>query len=136
MKLIITSIKKRVLETEDCKQITIPTKAWEITILDNHEPILSALKPGIMTVTLKWETQMYAIWGGVLETDGKTLNIIADMVADWSSLDIEEIQKKKEEAKNLMEKYREENKNMDMDYYIELETQFLKESALEQLALK
>jgi F0F1-type ATP synthase epsilon subunit len=137
MKLTLTSIKKRILEIDDFKSITIPTKAWEITILENHEPIISALKPWIMILRLNtWEEQLYAIWWWVLETDGKTLSLVADMVEDWAWLDIEEIKKKKEAAKILMEKYREENKTMDMWYYIELENQFLKESALESLALR
>ncbi|EKE28838.1 MAG: hypothetical protein ACD_3C00006G0020 [uncultured bacterium (gcode 4)] len=136
MKLILTSIKKRILEIDDFKSVTIPTKSWEITILENHEPIISALKPGIMTIRYPWENAIYAIWWWVLETDWKTLSIVADMVEDWTWLDIDAIKQKKSEAKNLMDKYREENKNMNMDYYIELETQFLKESALEQLAIK
>ena len=58
------------------------------------------------------------------------------MVEEWTGLDIEEIRKKKEEAKKLMQKYQEEWKEMNMDHYIELEMQFLKESAKEQLAIK
>ncbi|EKE29937.1 MAG: ATP synthase F1, epsilon subunit [uncultured bacterium (gcode 4)] len=136
MKLTLTSIKKRILEIDDFKSITIPTKSWEITILDNHEPLISALKPWIMTIRYDSREELFAIGWWVLETDWLSLSIVADMVEDWAWLDIEAIKRKKDEAKKLMEKYREENKNMNMDYYIELETQFLKESALEQLAIR
>lgn len=133
MKLTLTSIKKRVLEVENIESATIPTKAWEITILKSHEPIISALKPWILKIRFNGKEELYAIWGWILETDWTSLSIIADMVEDGRWLDIEEIRAKKEEAKKRLEKYKEENKTMDMDYYIELETEFLKESAKEQL---
>ncbi|MDD2565418.1 MAG: ATP synthase F1 subunit epsilon [Candidatus Gracilibacteria bacterium] len=136
MKFKLTSIKKKVLELDNIDSAIIPTKAGEITILDTHEPLISALKPGILRIKIGSKEELYAIGGGVLETDGVSLNIIADMVEDGKGLDIEDIKAKKAEAKNLLEKYMEENRTMDMAYYIELETQFLKESAKEQLALR
>lgn len=136
MKFTLTSISKKILETDNLESANIPTKSWYITVQPNHEALISALNPGILTIKYGWKTLSFAIWWWVLETDWLNLSILADMVEDWSKLDIEEIQKKKKEAQELMEKYREENKTMDMDRYIELEMQFLKESAKEQLALK
>lgn len=136
MKFKLTSIKKKVLELDNIDSAIIPTKAWEITILDTHEPLISALKPGILRIKIWSKEELYAIGWWVLETDWVSLNIIADMVEDGKWLDIEDIKAKKAEAKNLLEKYMEENRTMDMAYYIELETQFLKESAKEQLALR
>lgn len=136
MKFKLTSIKKKVLELDNITSATIPTKSWEITILDTHEPLISALKPGILRIKIWSKEELYAIGWWVLETDWVSLNIIADMVEDGKWLDIEEIRIKKAEAKSLLEKYIEDNRVMDMAYYIELETQFLKESAKEQLALR
>lgn len=136
MKLTLTSIKKRILTLDNFTSATIPTKSGEITVLENHEPLISALKPWILRIKIWSKEELYAIWWWVLETDWKELNIIADMVDDWASLDIEEIRAKKLAAKKAMEKYSEENKTIDMNYYIELQTQFLKESALEQLAIR
>jgi F0F1-type ATP synthase epsilon subunit len=53
MKITLTSIKKRVLDLDNLISATIPTKSGEITILENHEPLISALKPGIMKINLK-----------------------------------------------------------------------------------
>ena len=135
MRLKLTSIKKKVLELDSIKSATIPTQAWEITIMDTHEPLISALKPWILRiVSNNWE-DFFAIWWWILETDWISLNILADMVEDWKWLNLEEIRLKKQEAKNLLEKYKKENKQMNMDIYIELEQEFLKESAKERLAL-
>lgn len=135
MKLTLTSIKKKVLTIDKIDSATIPTKSWEITILDTHEPLISALSPWILKIVVSWKEELFAIWWWVLETDWISLNIIADMVEDWKWLNAEEIKAKKEKAKMLMEKYKEENKIMDMDVYIEMEQEYLKESAKERLAI-
>ena len=79
--------------------------------------------------------EKYAIWGWVLETDGANLSIMADMVDDWAWLNLEEIKAKKEEAKKLMNEMSSTWKKIDMDRYIELEMEYLRESAKEQLAI-
>jgi Ca2+-binding EF-hand superfamily protein len=58
------------------------------------------------------------------------------MVEDGVNLDLSAIQVKKEEARKLLETYRDNNETMDMEAYIELEQQFLRESAREQLAMR
>lgn len=58
------------------------------------------------------------------------------MVEDGGSLDIEAIRAKKEEAHALLEDYKSKGDTMEMEIYIDLEQQFLKESAREQLATR
>lgn len=136
MKLTLTSIKKVVLDIDNIDSINIPTKTWYITVLPNHEAIVSVVVPWVLAIKAWYNNYNYALWWWILETDGKNISIIADMVEDWEWLNIEEIRAKKENARKLMEEYREEWKMVDMDRYIELEMDFLKESAKEQLALK
>lgn len=136
MKLTLTSIKKVVLDIDNVDSINIPTKTWYITVLPNHEAIVSVVVPWVLAIKAWYNNYSYALWWWILETDGKNISIIADMVEDWEWLNIEEIRAKKENARKLMEEYREQWKMVDMDRYIELEMDFLKESAKEQLALK
>jgi len=56
------------------------------------------------------------------------------MVEEGGELNLEDVRKKKEEARKLLESYRDTHEVMDMDRYVELEYEFLKESAKEQLA--
>lgn len=66
----------------------------------------------------------------------ESVTITADMVEDGTNLDIESIRAKKEEARKLLEEYKVNGDSLDMEAYIELEQQFLKESAREQLATR
>ncbi|MCK9272299.1 ATP synthase F1 subunit epsilon [Candidatus Gracilibacteria bacterium] len=135
MKLTLISVKKKVLEIDNLEQAIIPTKAGEITVLSSHVPLISALRPGILKLKFEGNVEKFAIGGGVIETDGTNLTIIADMVDDGAGLNLEEIKAKKDEAKKLMEEMSASEKKMDMDRYIELELEYLKESAKEQLAI-
>lgn len=58
------------------------------------------------------------------------------MVEEGENLDIDAIRAKKEEAHKLLEEYKTKGDSIEMETYIELEQQFLKESAREQLATR
>lgn len=48
MKLQITSASGNILSVEAFARITIMTEDGELTILPGHEPLLSAIRPGIL----------------------------------------------------------------------------------------
>lgn len=134
MHLTLVSITRKILDLPSIKSVTIPTKDGEITILPNHMPLITALAPGILTVRFDHKETSYAIGWGVVETSGSILTIAADMVEEGGEINLEDVRKKKEEARKLLETYRDTHEIMDMDRYVELEYEFLKESAKEQLA--
>jgi len=136
MHLTLVSITRKILDLPSIKSVTIPTKVGEITILPNHMPLITALVPGILTVRFDGKETSYAIGWGVVETSGSVLTIAADMIEEWSELNLEAVRAKKEEARKLLETYRDTHEVMDMDQYVELEYEFLKESAKEQLATR
>jgi F0F1-type ATP synthase epsilon subunit len=50
MNLSIISASSHVLKAEKFERIIMMTEAGQITILPGHEPLLSAIKPGILSV--------------------------------------------------------------------------------------
>lgn len=50
MNLQITSAAGNVLTADNFSRITLMTEMGEITILPGHEPLLSAIRPGIMSI--------------------------------------------------------------------------------------
>ncbi len=136
MHLTLVSIVKQILDNSLIEWISMPTRDGEITIFPNHEPLITALVPGILTVCIDGKNTQYAVGGGVAEITPIHVTITVDMVEDGAHLSIEDIREKKMEAEKLLEAYKNNNKSMDMDTYIELEQQILKEAAREQLAMK
>jgi F0F1-type ATP synthase epsilon subunit len=57
MKLQVTSAAGNILESDSFSRITLMTESGEITVLPNHEPLLSAIRPGIMTIEYKKDEQ-------------------------------------------------------------------------------
>ena len=67
MKLSIYSIKQTILETT-VEKVTIPTPQGEITVLDNHIPLITLVKSGIVSYyTSQNQRQKIAFSGGVAE---------------------------------------------------------------------
>jgi F-type H+-transporting ATPase subunit epsilon len=49
---------------------TLPTSAGEITVLPHHEPLVTTLKPGVITVRANDESKTFEVESGVLEMSG------------------------------------------------------------------
>lgn len=50
MHLIITSASGNILSSDAFARISIVTEDGEITVLPGHQPLLSAIRPGILSV--------------------------------------------------------------------------------------
>jgi len=134
MLVIITSLDHATITLENSTSTTIPTKDGIISVLPGHVPLLSALGNGILSVTSQSGTKKFAVSGGALETDGKTLRILTDMAEDAAE-DIETIRARKLEAEKLMQEAKESGDPISMERLIEIELEYQKDTAREQLAM-
>ena len=66
MKLSIYSIKQTILETT-AEKVTIPTPQGEITVLDNHIPVIMLVNAGAVAYYSENQWQEIAFPGGVAE---------------------------------------------------------------------
>ena len=68
--LIISSVSENLFDGA-VNSVTIPGSAGEMTILPNHEPLITTLKKGSITVRiLNSKEKVFSVTGGVLETSG------------------------------------------------------------------
>ena len=125
---IVSVVRERIYE--DATRVTAPTKAGVITILPHHEAIISALQPGVLTVEYaSGSSERFAVGGGVVETDGTTLTVIADMVEDATEMSSEEVVSRHAALEREIASYRAAHDAIDMDRLIALEEEYLRESA-------
>lgn len=131
----LISTTQKVLDTIEIDSVNIPTIQGEIQVLPHHLPVLGVTKPGILKVkrTDTSEEEVYALGSGVYEVDEKGVRVIADMVDSGDTLSQESIQKKKEEAKQFMAQAQKEGLHNTAEY-LAAEEDYLKQTALEQLA--
>lgn len=142
MNLLITSASGNILQADTFARISIMTEDGEITVLPGHEPLLSAIRPGILTVDYfigsKPHFAEYATGGGVLNISPQVCTILADVVVSDDSLtDLEYIESQKKEAEELIKAYREENGTViDPVKLLEIEYELLKYTAMHHLGKK
>ncbi len=142
MKIQITSASWNILLHDSFDQVTLMTEMGEITVLPGHEPILAAIRPGIMKVVYQdaWSTQEveYVTGGGVLNISPESCTIVADVIENGDQFtDLEYIESQKKEAEALMKSYRAEHGTVtDPVRLIELEYELLKYTAMHRLGQK
>jgi len=139
MKLKILSFSGEIFSSEFVKSVTVMTTSWEITILKDHTPLLSSIKPSTMYIIYKDEKWIerrddFAIWSWIVEVSNNNVKIIADMLVDIEDLDTDKAERARLEAISLMDKYRNSKDKVDMEKFIEAEDLLLKSIA--QLKLR
>jgi F-type H+-transporting ATPase subunit epsilon len=87
LKLEIVTPDKRVLEA-DVDSVTVPTASGEAGILTDHAPLVSALKPGILSYTARGTSEKIAITGGFVEVNANKVAVLADAAQTAGEIDV------------------------------------------------
>lgn len=134
MKLKIFSFSWESFSSDQVVSATLMTSIWEITLLENHAPLLTSIKPSTMYVIFKdknWVEKRddFAIWKWVVEVSDNNIKVMADMLVDIEDLDTEAAERAREQAIKLMEKYKDSKDKVDMERFVEAEDMLLKSIA-------
>lgn len=86
--------------------IILPTAAGEINVLPGHEPLLSLLVPGVITIRKDksdpdYHLEHFATYGGVLEVTGDNVRVLVDEATHGDEINEAEAQKAHDEAVRL-----------------------------------
>lgn len=92
--------------SEEAYSVILPTAAGQITILPNHEPLLSVVVPGVMTIRRNkgdadTHLEYYAIFGGVLEMYGDGARVLVDEATSGDEVNEAEAEKAHQAALEL-----------------------------------
>ena len=97
LKLEIVTPQKRVLEA-DVDSVTVPTASGEAGILPNHAPLVSALKPGILSYTARGTSDKIAITGGFVEVNANKVAVLADAAQTSGDVDVQAVRAERDAA--------------------------------------
>ena len=101
LKLEIVTPEKKILD-ETVDTVTVPTATGEVGILPNHAPLISALKPGILSYADKGATERMVISGGFIEVNSNKVSILADVAEIADEIDLESARAEREEAEKIL----------------------------------
>ena len=134
MKIEILSFTWNLFKSDIVEQVTAMTKVWEVTILKDHTPLVTVLKPSIISIVYTDDSWVksekdFAVGGWVLEVSNSNVKILIDMLVTVDDVDIEHAEKAKKDALLMMEKYKDAKDKVDMEKFIEAEDMLLKSVA-------
>ncbi len=92
---------------EDTYSITLPTASGEITVFPDHEPLISVLKPGVVTIRKAKNDpdqllEHFATYGGVLEVTTEGVTVLVDEADADDDINEKEAEKAREAAEAML----------------------------------
>jgi F-type H+-transporting ATPase subunit epsilon len=94
---------ERVLMEKEIDSVSVPTQNGEITILENHIPLVSNLKPGELRFKDKAGESVLAVSGGFVEVrPNNEVVILADTAELASEIDLDRAEKARLDAEQMM----------------------------------
>ena len=101
LKLEIVTPEKKVFD-ESVDSVTVPTASGEAGILPNHAPLISALKPGILSYSIKGATERLAVAGGFVEVSSNKVSVLTDTAETAEEIDADAARAQREEAERSL----------------------------------
>ena len=101
LRLEIVTPEKRVVDAE-VDSVTVPTVSGEAGIFPHHAPLISALKPGILSYAVKGATERLVVSGGFIEVSSGQVSVLADSAESANEIDPADARARKEESERAM----------------------------------
>ncbi|MBO6717188.1 MAG: F0F1 ATP synthase subunit epsilon [Rhizobiaceae bacterium] len=91
---------ERLLISEDAEQVILPGAEGEMTVLAKHAPVMTTIRPGVVTVKpTSGAEQRYAVFGGFADILPETCTLLAESAVPVGELNREDLQRRIEAAK-------------------------------------
>ena len=105
-KIEIVNPEKSFLSKDDVTEVIVPAFEGEMGILKDHIPIISFLKPGIITIFSKSGEDKFYVEDGIIEFKNNDLSVLTSSIFNLKEIEKSKIQdliKTAEEESNKLE---------------------------------
>lgn len=95
---------ERLLVSEDVIAVTIPGTDGEMTVMANHAPVMTTIKPGIVTVSVsEGNKEQYVVFGGFADILPSGCTLLAESAVHVSDMNKDDLEKRIEAARGELE---------------------------------
>jgi F-type H+-transporting ATPase subunit epsilon len=95
---------ERLLVSEQVEFVIIPGAEGEMTVMANHAPVMTTIKPGVVTVkTAAGETERYCVFGGFADILPTGCTLLAESAVAVNSIDRDNLAKRIQDAREDVE---------------------------------
>jgi F-type H+-transporting ATPase subunit epsilon len=72
---------EKLLFSGEVEQVDVPGSEGDFGVLAGHAPLVSIVRPGILTVRIEGKEEKIVVYGGFAEVSAKGLTVLADVAA-------------------------------------------------------
>src|SRR5690606_17887431 len=91
---------ERLLLSEKVSEVVIPATEGEMTVMANHAPTMTTIKPGVVSVKLaSGQVQKYVVFGGFADILPTGCTLLAESAVPMSEINRETLLKRIEAAR-------------------------------------
>lgn len=102
IKIEIVSPERLVL-SEQASAVTVPGQDGYFTVMGDHAPLMTTLKPGFVTVRVGNDERAYYVQGGFAEVSPEGLTVLAEDAKSGADFDVSEIEAAIKRARESVE---------------------------------
>jgi F-type H+-transporting ATPase subunit epsilon len=112
---------ERLLVSEKVTEVVIPATEGEMTVMANHAPTMTTIKPGVVAVkTAAGKTERYAVFGGFADILPSGCTLLAESAVHVDELDSTVLENRIEAARAELEGAGDEKKTRLEQFIAEL----------------
>ena len=111
---------ERLLVSEEVSQVIIPGTEGEMTVMPDHAPVMTTIRPGIVTVTREsGQSDGYVVFGGFADILPSGCTLLAESAMHVDDTNREHIRERVEAARKEMEETESEERRHTLVQYLD-----------------
>lgn len=110
---------ERLLISEDVESVVIPGTEGEMTVMANHAPVMSTIKPGVVVVkAVSGAEQKYVVYGGFADILPQTCTLLAESAIAVADIDREDLARRIQAAREDLDDARDDDARTKAESYL------------------
>ncbi len=110
---------ERLLVSEQVEFVVIPGAEGEMTVMANHAPVMTTIKPGVVTVkTAAGATERYCVFGGFADILPSGCTLLAESAVAVNSIDRDNLDKRIQDAREDVADARDDQTRTKAEQYL------------------
>ena len=116
---------EKLLLSGDAEIVTVPAAEGDMGVLSNHAPVMTSLRPGLVSVKMSdGADSEYFVKGGFADITPEAVTVLAEFAVPRSELTSEMMAEQRKAAEEAMNAEKDENRKADHQSYLDQLTHF------------
>ena len=94
---------ERLLVSEEVESVVIPGADGEFTVLAQHAPMMTSIRPGVVTVNAGGKSDRYVIFGGFADVMPESCTVLAEAATHVDDIDHASLESRIKDAREDLE---------------------------------